>query len=48
MEAKGNLIQISMFLKYGLISVKQSSIVDFQIGSKYVSVKITLKDFHSP
>ena len=40
MEPKGNSIELSTFLKYGL-NIK-SSIVDVQLCSKYASVNITL------
>ena len=42
MEPKGNSIELSMFLKYGLMKVKKSFIVDVWLGSKYASVNITL------
>ena len=42
MEPKGNLIELSTFLKYGLTEVKKSFIVDVRLGSKYASVGITL------
>ena len=42
MEPKGNSIELSMFLKYGLTKVKKSSVKDVQLGSKYASVSITL------
>ena len=35
MEPKGNSIELSQFLKYGLTEVKR-------LGSKYASVNITL------
>ena len=42
MEPKGNSIELSTFIKYGLTEVTKSSIVDIQLGSKYASVNITL------
>ena len=42
MKLKGNLIELSIFLKYGLPEVKKSYTVHVQLGSKYVSVSITL------
>ena len=41
-ESKGNSIELSMLLKYGLTKVRKSSIIDIQLGSKYASVSITL------
>ena len=42
MKLKANLIELSIFLKYGLPEVKKSYTVHVQLGSKYVSVSITL------
>ena len=41
MELKDNSIELSTFLKYGLIEMKKSSIVDVRLGAKYASVSIT-------
>ena len=40
MEPKGNLIELSTFLKYGL-----TFIIDVRLGSKYAFVKRTLQGF---
>ena len=45
MEPKGSLIELSTFLKYGLTEVKNTSIIDVRLGSKYASVNITLQGF---
>ena len=43
MELKGNSIELSTFLKYGLTEVKKAAfIVHIQLGSKYASVSVTL------
>ena len=42
MKLKGNLIELSIFLKYGLPEVKKSYTVHVQLGPKYVSVSINL------
>ena len=45
MEPKGSSIELSTFLKYGLTKVKNTSIIDVWLGSKYASVNITLQGF---
>ena len=42
MEPKGNLIELSTFLKYSLTEMKKAPIVEVRLGSKYASVTITL------
>ena len=41
MEPKGNSIELSMFLKYGLTEMKKSSIADVRHCSKDAFVNIT-------
>ena len=42
MKLKGNLIELSIFLKHGLPEVKKSYTVHVQLGSKYVSITLHL------
>ena len=45
MKPKGSSIKLSTLLRYGLTEVKNTSIVDVWLGSKYASVNITLQGF---